>query len=146
MAIKPVNIVPGIGEIEVLAATGSTYTTGEVVYRNTTLGTVAPITATVGDATNIEGIATKTITTTATTNYIRIVPIHSGLFVVADCTNNTADNQLNKAHLYTDASTVNNTSTHSTDINATFVALRVVGASTDKKLYGYIAKLGQVTA
>jgi len=148
MAFVPVNLVPGLGAQEYLAAAGSAYTKGSIIYRNTTLGQVHPITATVGDATTVEAIVSEATGTTATsgTTYIKANPIHSGMFVIADCTANTAESQLNKAHLVTDASTVNNTSTHSTDINAIFVATRVVGASTNKQLYGYIVKLGQVTA
>lgn len=146
MAFKPVNLVPGVGFQEYLGANGSTYTAGNIIYRNTTLKVVHEITATVGDATNVEAIVDKTQTTANGSTYIKATPITSGMFVIADCTNNTAENQLNIAHLMTDAGTVNNTSTHSTDINAIFVATKVVGASTDKKLYGYIVKLGQVTA
>lgn len=148
MSFVPVNLAPGEGSQEYLAAAGSSYSKGAIIYRNTTLGKVHEIAATVGDATNVEAIVTEATGTTATTGttYIKAQPIHSGMFVIADCTNNTAEDQLNKAHLVTNALTVNNTSTHSTDINAIFVATRVVGAATDKKLYGYIVKLGQVTA
>lgn len=146
MAFTVVNKVPGVGEIEMLADASTAFTIGSLVYRDTSTGELKEQTATVGDATTIEGITTKTETTGATSPYIKVQPIHQGMYVIADCTNNTAENQLNKAHLLTDARTVNNTSTHSTDINAIFVALRQVGAAADKKLYGYIVKLGQVTA
>lgn len=146
MAIKPVNLVPGVGDIEYLAPAGSAFTAGTIIYRDVSLGTVHPMTATVGDATNVEAIVLKDQTVATANPYVRALPITSGLFVVADCTNTTASDQLNKAHLLTDAGTVNNTNTHSTDVNAVFVALKTVGASTDKKLFGYIAKLGQVTA
>lgn len=146
MAIRIVNRVPGVGDIEMAADASITYTTGSIVYRDTSTGEVKEQTATAGDATTVEGITTKTETTGSSAPYIRVAPIHSGMYVVADCTASTAADQLNKAHLYTDARTVNNTDTHSTDINATFIALKIVGATTDKKLFGYIAKLGQVTA
>lgn len=145
MAIKVVSHSPNVEALELLATDSTTYTAGSLVYRDTSTGTIKEQTATVGDATNVEGIVTKT-QTTGTSEYIKVLPIHSGMYVVADCTNSTAADQLNKAHLWTDARTVNNTNTHSTDINATFVALRIVGAASDKKLFGYITKLGQVTA
>lgn len=145
MAIKVVSASPNVEAIELLAADSQAFLAGALVYRDTSAGTVKPITATVGDATNLEGIILKALTT-GTSEYIRVYPIHLGMYVVVDCTNNTAANQLNKAHLWTDSVTLNNTSTHSTDVNATFIALRQVGAASDKKLYGYIVKLGQVTA
>lgn len=146
MSIKVVSQSPNVEALEYLADASTSFTAGSLVYRDTSTGEVKEQTATVGDATNVEGITVKTETTGASEPYIRVLPIHSGMYVVVDCTNVTAANQLNKAHLWTDARTVNNTSTHSTDINATFVALRQVGATTDKKLFGYIVKLGQVTA
>jgi len=145
MAIKVVSSSPNVEAIELLAVNSTLFTEGSLVYRDTSAGTVKEVTATVGDGTNLEGINTKTVTT-GTSTYIRVYPVHLGMYVVVDCTNNTAANQLNKAHLWTDALTLNNTATHSTDVNATFVALRVVGAAADKKLFGYIVKVGQALA
>lgn len=142
MAVKVVINSPNVQALEYLATDSTTYTINSVIYRDTSTGTVKEQTATVGDATNTEGITTKT-QTTGTGTYIRAIPLAQGMYVIADCTNATAANQLNKAHLWTDARTVNNTSTHSTDINATFVALKTVSST---KLFGYIVKLGQVTA
>lgn len=146
MAFKVVSSSPNVEAVEMLADASVTFTAGNLVYRDTSTGEIKEATTTTGDATNVEGLITKTQTTGATEPYIKVLPVHLGMYVIVDCTNVTAADQLNKAHLLTDAGTVNNTSTHSTDINAIFIALRVVGASTDKKLYGYIAKLGQVTA
>lgn len=146
MAIKVVSSSPNVEAVEMLADASTGFTAGNLVYRDTSTGELKEATATAGDATNVEGLVTKTQTTGSSEPYIRVLPVHLGMYVVADCTNNTAANQLNKAHLLTDAGTVNNTSTHSTDINAIFIALRVVGAAGDKKLFGYFAKLGQVTA
>lgn len=146
MAFKVINELPGLGAIEYLAPTSTSFTAGDLIFRNTSTNFVNKCTATTGDATTVEAIVTKTATTGTGTVYVKATPIFPGTFVVADCTNNTADNQLNIAHLLTDAGTVNNTSTHSTDINAIFIALKVVGAASDKKLFGYIAKTGQVTA
>lgn len=145
MAIKVVSSSPNVEAIELLAVDSTAFTAGSLVYRDTSAGTVKEVTSTVGNATDLEGINMKTVTT-GTSTYIRVYPVHLGMYVIVDCTNNTAANQLNKAHLWTDALTLNNTSTHSSDINATFIALRTVGAASDKKLFGYIAKLGQVTA
>jgi hypothetical protein len=147
MAFKCVNLVPGVGEIELMVGTkgnGTTYTMGDLVYRDTGTGAVIPCVATAGETSNVEGIVAKTSTPASASAVIRIVPVVSGQYVIADCTNNTHDNQLNINHLLTDCATVNNTSSHSSDVNAIFVALRRVGAETNKKLFGYIAKVGQV--
>jgi hypothetical protein len=77
---------------------------------------------------------------------IDVTPLHDQLLVDADCTNVTAENQLMKAHLLTDAGNVNNTSTHSTDKDATFIALAIIGEVGGYKLLGRIAKLGQLQA
>lgn len=146
MAFKVVSSSPNVEAVDMLADASTTFTAGFLVYRDTSSGEIKEATTTTGDATNVEGLITKTQTTGASEPYIKVLPVHLGMYVVADCTNATAADQLNKAHLLTDGGTVNNTNTHSTDINAIFIALRVVGASTDKKLYGYFAKLGQVTA
>lgn len=146
MAFRLASESPNMPAEEYLADASVLFTVGSLVYRDTSTGELKEATSTVGDATNIEGITTKTETTAASSPYIRVIPIVSGSRFIADCTNATAEDQLNKAHLLTDARTVNNTNTHSTDVNAIFIATRIVGASTDKKLYGYIAKLGQVTA
>jgi len=146
MAIKVVSSSPNVEAVEMLADASTLFTAGSLVYRDTSTGELKEATATTGDGTNIEGLTTKTETTGASEPYIRVLPVHLGMYVVVDCTNNTAANQLNKAHLWTDARTLNNTSTHSSDVNATFVALRMVGATTDKKLFGYIVKVGQALA
>ena len=146
MAFKVVSSSPNMEVIELLADASTAFTSGNLVYRDTSTGEIKEATATTGDGSNVEGIAMKTETTGASSPYIKVLPVHLGMYVIVDCTNNTAANQLNKAHLLTDAGTVNNTATHSVDINAIFIALRVVGAAADKQLYGYVVKLGQVTA
>lgn len=143
---KPVSGSPNIPVDTYVADASTLFTKGNLAYRDTSSGEIKEATTTTGDATNIEGIVARTVTTPASNPTVELTPIFDGLRVIADCTNVTAADQLNKAHLLTDGGTVNNTNTHSTDVNAVFVALRIVGASTDKKLYGYISRLGQVTA
>ena len=128
------------------ADASTAYNLGYLGYRDTSTGEIKEATTTTGDATNIECVVTKSETTAASSPTIEATMIMDGQLWVADCTNNTAANQLNKAHLLTDGGTVNNTSTHSTDVNAVFIALGIVGAASDKKLIGRFAKLGQVTA
>jgi hypothetical protein len=123
------------------------YSNGFLGYRDTSTGEIKEATTTAGDVTNLECIIAETKTTEASNPEIDGFAIYDGMMVEVDCTNATAVNQLNKAHLLTDGGTVNNTSTHSTDVNAVFVALRISGEASDKKLIGRIAlRLGQAAA
>ncbi len=146
MAFRHFSGSPNLPKLEYTADASTTFTAGSLAYRDTSTGEIKEATTTTGDATNVEGVVSDTTTSAASSPVVTLWRIMPGDLWVADCTNNTAADQLNKAHLLTDALTVNNTNTHSTDINAIFVALKVVGAAADKKLLGYIAKLGQVTA
>lgn len=143
---KVVSSSPNVASDVYVADASTTFTKGNLAFRDVSSGEIKEASATTGDATNVEGIVATTVTTPASDPTVELIPLHDGLRLVADCTNNTAADQLNKAHLLTSAGVVNNTNTHSTDINAVFVALRIVGVAADKKLYGYIARLGQVTA
>jgi hypothetical protein len=146
MAFKPWVGSPTIPALDYVADASTSFNKGYLGYRDTTTGEIKEATTTVGDATNIECIIAETVTTASSNPLVKGYNIIPGQLYVADCTNTTAADQLNKAHLLTNGGTVNNTSSHSTDINAIFIALRIIGATTDKKLLGYIAKLGQVTA
>lgn len=146
MAIKVVSHSPNIEAIEYTATASTGYTTGSLLYRDTSAGEVKEATSSVGLTTNVEAIGLKTVTTAATSPVLRALPIHSGMYVVADCTSNTAANQLNKAHAMTDARTVANTSSSIATTLGVFIALKLVGAASDKKLFGYFVKVGQVTA
>lgn len=146
MAFTPWTGSPSIPHLPYFADASTSFTKGYLAYRDTSTGEIKEATTTTGDATNIECVIAETATSAASSPLINATPIVDGQLWVADCTNNTAENQLNKAHLLTDGGTVNNTSTHSTDVNAVFIALRIIGAASDKKLLGRFAKLGQVTA
>lgn len=147
MAIKPLTGSPNLPKFEYVADASTAFTAGNLAYRDTSSGEIKEMTATVGDVTTLECIITETATTAASNPVIEGMPIYDGMLVIADCTNDTAADQLNKAHLMTDAGTVNNTDTHSTDVNAVFIALRISGEATDKKLIGRLAlRLGQVAA
>lgn len=146
MAFKVVSKSPNVEALELMADAGVTYTLGNLVVRDTTNSVLINATSSLADCTVLEAIVPKTQTVGAADAPIRVIPIHDGMYVIADCTNNTADNQLMKAHLLTDAGTVNNTSTHSADKDAVFVALKVVGAASDKKLFGRLVKTGQVVS
>jgi hypothetical protein len=147
MAFVPWTGSPNIPKFPYVADASVSFTKGFLAYRDTSTGEIKEMTTTTGDVTTIEGIVAETVTTAASNPEIDLTPVTDGMLVIADCTNNTAANQLNKAHLLTDGGTVNNTSTHSSDVNAVFVALRQVGVAADKKLLGRIVvKLGQAAA
>lgn len=147
MSFVPLTGSPALPKFEYTADASVAFTKGYLAYRDTTTGEIKEATATTGDVTNIEGIVAETKTTAASSPRIELYQILPGQLFVADCTNNTAADQLNKAHLLTNGGTVNNTNTHSTDVNAVFIALAIVGAAADKKLIGRFAyPLGQVAA
>lgn len=146
MAFKFLSGSPNIPRVTLTADASTSFTKGYLAYRDTSTGEIKEATTTTGDATNVEGIVAETVTTAASAPVVEVYLVDTNTLVVADCTNATAADQLNKCHLLTDGGTVNNTNTHSTDVNAIFVALGIVGASTDNKLWGRIVKLGQVTA
>lgn len=146
MAIKVVSHSPNIEAIEYTADASISFTAGGLLYRDTSTGEIKEATSSAGTTLNVEAIGLKTFTSASSSPVIRALPIHQGMYVVADCTANTAADQLNKAHAMTDAFTVNNSSSHVATTLGVFVALKTVGAASDKKLYGYFVKVGQVTA
>jgi hypothetical protein len=146
MAVRLKSDIFNTAAIEVPLDGSTDLADGSLCYRDTSNGVAKACSSTVGDATNILGVVVDNPSATATSCKVIPVIASEGQLWEIDCTNNTAANQLLKAHLLTDAVTLNNTSTHSTDTNAIFIALRAVGAAADKKLIGFFAKTNQVTA
>lgn len=121
------------------------YVAEQLLMEDTTAGNVIPATSSVSTL-SILGLGVKSYTEGGTAGQIKFIPVITGaVFVVADCTNVTATNQLHKNHLMTDGLNVNNTSTTSTTLNGVFHALGIVGAVGGTKLYGYFIRSGQVT-
>jgi len=121
----------------------TTITAGMLLAFDRTNDGVIPATAT-STTLSICGIATSAVTTGGgETAIVKGVPVDQAVFVVADCTNNTAANQLYQRHILTDANTIANTSTDITINTGIFLALGMVGAASNKKLYGYFIKTGQ---
>lgn len=149
MAFKPVNIIPGIGELELIASSSTAVLVGQLVYRDSeasTYSVLRPVTQGVASTTsilNIFGIATKAETTGSGTVEIKVIPINSGLYVEADCVSNTGDGQLMKCHALASGTCVTNTLTHIKGNLGVFLALKVIGASTDKKLFGRFIQIDQ---
>lgn len=147
MAIKVVQQSPNIPKLTYVADESASFTTNSLLYRDTSTGELKEATSSVGTVLNIEAVSTKTETTAASSPTVDAIPLWGPqTLVIADCTANTAANQINKAHAMTDARTVNNTSSHVATTLGVFVALAAVGAASDKKLLGYFVKVGQVTA
>lgn len=123
------------------------YTVAQLLMEDTTAGDVVPATSSVSTLT-VLGVGVRAFTEGSSNlvSGIKYIPLITGaVFVVADCTNVTAVNQLHKNHLMTDSNNVNNTSTTSTSLNGVFHALGIVGAVGGTKLYGYFIRSGQVT-
>lgn len=140
---------PNIPALEYTADASIAFTKGYVGYRDTSTGEIKAD-AGGGEATTItlECVIDETGTTEATYPYLKCIPIISGPGQLweADCTSNTATNQLNKVHILTNAYTVANTSTTNATTAGIFVALKIIGAASDKKLLGYFIKIGQVVS
>jgi hypothetical protein len=130
------------------ADASTAFVAGALLYRDTSSGELKTATGAAGTTLNIEAVSSDTVTTPASYPTIEAHPVISGAqqLWIADCTSNTAADQLNKAHALTDGLTVANTSTHIATTLGVFVALGIVGAASDKKLLGYFVKVGQVTA
>lgn len=145
MAFKINGKSPNISTFNYPAKNSQQYRNGELLVRDTANAYVIPAVAATAEANVIECIVYQATGTTAASGTVTVtaIPLSSDMLIEADCTNNTAANQLMKAHLLTDSLTVNNTSTTSTDKDATFIALAVKGAASDKKLIGRIVRLGQ---
>ncbi len=114
-----------------------------LVYKDTTNGVVKASTSS-DSSLILYGYCPEVVASGATS--ARILPITSSMRFECDCTNNTATNQLLKNHLLTDASTINNTASHSAAKEAVFLAEEIVGAAGDKKLVGRFLVTGIVTA
>lgn len=125
----------------------TTITAGQVLCNDFTNKGLIPVTSSVGTTLTLEGLATQNVTVGGgATGTVKYVPLTISVFIVADCTNNTAANQLCIRHAMTDANNVNNTSSDVATTLGIFHALGTVGAASNKKLYGYFIKVGQVTA
>lgn len=143
MSLKLSSQSPNMPFIEYTANASTGYTLGKLALRNTSTGEINEGTTTV---INIECVIAETVTTNSSDPLIKATPIISGpgqLWIV-DCTASTNVNQLNKVHNMTSATHVDNTDTTDGSTAGVFVALKIVGASGDKKLLGYFVKIGQV--
>lgn len=129
-----------------ISSANQAYTVGQLLMEDKTNGVVIPATSSVTTL-NCLGVGTKSFTEGASNGTISYEPIATvAVRVVADTNADTAANQIHKDHLMTNSNTVNNTATTSTSINAVFHALGQVGAASNRKLYGYFIRSGQVTA
>ncbi len=87
----------------------------------------------------IWGVADETITTAATV--IKVVPVTDSQLWEADCTNNTASDQLFESCALTDHANLSNTSSDVTGPTGVFTPCSLVGAVGDKKMIGQFTRL-----
>lgn len=121
----------------------TTIVAGELLASDFTNKGLIPATAS-STVLTLMGVSTQAVTTgSGVTAQVNFIPLDQAVFVVADCTNNTAANQLCIRHILTDANNIANTSTNITINTGVFYALGTVGAASNKKLYGYFIKVGQ---
>ena len=149
MAIKIVDtLFSKLPKMTGVSKANQAYVAGQLLMEDKTNAELIPATSSVTTL-NCTGVCTKSFTASSS-DTVGQVPYHpigtNTVFVVADCTNVTAVNQLHKDHLMTDSNNVNNTSTTSTATSGVFHALGIVGAVGGTKLYGYFIRSGQVTA
>jgi hypothetical protein len=125
----------------------TTIEAGDLLYIDYTNKVFKPVTNTAGSTLNIIGIAKNNVTTGAGgSGVVLYEPISQIDYVIADCQNNSAANQLNIRHPIDANNLVNNGTADTATILGVFLALKQVGATTDKKLYGRVLTIGQVTA
>ena len=140
---------PNMPSLDYTADASTSFTKGSVGYRDASTHEIKEDGGS-GEATTItiECVIAKTETSAASYPLIRAIPIigNPGQLWIGDCTNETADNQLNIAHALTSALAINNTSSASASTAGVFMALKIVGNAANKKLLGYFLKIGQVTA
>lgn len=117
---------------------------GSLYCADRSSGVVVAVTNSVGTTLTSLFVAQEACANTATE--CAFVPVLPNQLWEADCTSNTASNQLLKRHAMTDKDTVANTSSDITTTLGIFEALRLVGAASDKKLLGRFIQPMQVTA
>lgn len=119
------------------------YIAEQLLMEDKTAGNVIPGTSSVSTL-NCLGVGVKSYTEGSSAATIKYIPlVTNSVFVIADCTNATAANQLHKDHLMTDSQNVNNTSTTSTAKEGVFHATALSGS---QKLYGHFIRIGQVVS
>lgn len=81
----------------------------------------------------IRAIAQDPEVTVGSTGIVRAILLEEGQLVIADCTNNTAANQIAIRHALTDGLTVNNTSSEQTGTTGIMKMIKPIGVAADKK-------------
>ncbi len=145
MAFKVIDSLYSKIPKQVGVVSSMTGTANQVVFNDTTNGRLSNSATARINSVNLAGILTENVASTVTE--AEFIPLDGAIFCVVDCDNDTATNQLHKRHrLGTSFGNISNTSTDIATTAGIFFALRAVGSTTDKKLYGYFVRLGQVGA
>lgn len=143
MAIKVADTLYSKLPKQVGVVSSMTGTANQIIFHDTTNGRLSNSATARVNSVTLAGILTENVASAATE--AEFIPLDNAIFCVVDCVANSASNQLHKRHvLGSDFGTVANTSTDVASTAGVFFALRQVGTATDKKLYGYFVKLGQV--
>ena len=122
---------------------GSTAATKGYIYYNDVTNSVLKVcSSSVGTTESQIFLATESQASGALA--VKVKPLWHGDVVVADCTNNTAANQLLKRQVLTDGATINNSSSDTATTAAIFFPIGTVGTAANKQLLGYFLTLGQV--
>ena len=136
MAFKLVGGFPDNFAIEMPVTAGVAIATGDLVAINGNVVERATSSSTVH---TIFGVAAETISTSAA--LLKVIPVCQGQLWEADCTNNTAANQLLESCALTDHANLSNTSSDVAGATGVFLPLALVGAVGNKKVIGEFTRL-----
>ncbi len=148
MSFKLITQSPNMPPLDYLVTASTAYTAGKVAYDNS--GVLSEDAGSQESTTlTIEAVVDETKTSgAAPSNTMKCVPIihGAGQLWVADCTNVTAANQMNKDHQLTSATHLENNSTPVTTTAGVFHTIAIVGAVGGTKVLGYFIKLKSAAA
>lgn len=131
MAFKLVGGYPENFAVEVPITAGVAIATGDLLDINGNVLQRATSSTTIH---TVWGVAAETVSTAATA--IKVIPVTDSQIWEADCTNNTAANQLFESCALTDHAYLSNTSSDVTGSTAVFTPFALVGAAATKKVLG----------
>lgn len=136
MAFKLIGGFPDDYTVEATVTAGTAIAAGDLLDMNGNVLQRATSSSTIH---SVFGVAAETISTTATT--IKVIPLVDGQLWEADATNDAATTQRYEGMILTDHDHVNNTDTTVTGPTAVFTMTGYAGATTDKRLIGFIHHL-----
>lgn len=136
MAFKLVGGFPENFTMSMPVTAGTAITVGSVLAISGNVVAKATGSSTIH---TIVGVAAESIDTAASS--ILVIPVNDTQIWEADCTNNTAANQLFEGAILTDELTLANTSSEVAGPTAIFLPMALVGAPATKKVQGQFIRL-----